>query len=159
MTSQMRFCGMLATLAMATMGCEAVDTANMDGSFSGLYDGYFKKCGDCHAPGNPANQEDIETTLDFSSAAKAHATLTTGSAAGLASPYDGCNGVPFVAQSDPGKSLILAVLDEDTRKTIDLGGKDCGADTISDMTLKTDEPPAGFISALKTWISGGAAND
>ncbi len=157
MKRYLQLVGLMAIMAMGAGGCEAVAAA--DGTFSGLYDSYLNKCGNCHAPANRSTQEGIETTLDFSSAAAAHASIVGKSASGLESPLDGCNGVAFVAAGDPSKSLLVAVLDQPTRQAFDLGGKDCGNDNITDMTLKAGDPPAGFVSSLKTWIENGAPND
>ena len=157
MTRTLQICALLAAVAFLSSGCETATAA--DGTFTSLYDSYFSSCAGCHSPGNRDGKEGIETSLNFADAKSAYDTLTGGSAAGLQAPYDGCNGVKFIASGDPSKSLIVAVLDESVRKNIDLSGKDCGADTITDMSLKAGEPPAGFVTSLKAWITAGAPND
>lgn len=149
----------LLSLAGLFSGCEAVAGGDVEPKFSSLYTHYFESCGNCHAPDKRAGKEGIEMTLDFSTVASAHKTLTTGKASGMQDPYDACNGVPFISAGNASKSLLMAVVDQPTRKSIDLGASGCGADTITDMTLKAGEPPAGFVAALKTWIDGGAPND
>mgnify|MGYP007046938633 CR=1 FL=1 len=160
MTRTLQFCGLFLAVALLAGGCEAVVAA--DGTFTSLYDSYFgATCSGCHSPGNRAGKEGIESSLNFADKQSAYASLTGGSAAGLQGPaWDACNGAKFVVSGDPSKSLIVAVLDQATRNSFDLGnGGSCAGDSISDMTLKGGEPPAGFVTSLKAWITAGAPND
>lgn len=155
---------LVAVGAAALAGCGGVedllDEAAGGGGFSGLYGGYLGNCVDCHTPDAPGRTSDTERTLDFTSQATAHRTLTTGSASGLTGNQSGCNGVPFVG-SAPGSSLVVAVLDEDVRQAFDVSGHSgCDASAISDMTVKVNSAPSsGFLSDLKAWISDGAPAD
>jgi mono/diheme cytochrome c family protein len=153
--------------ALLSTGCEAVtslldqggvadDVAIPAAGFSALYNGYLGQCASCHAPGAPGYTGNIEKTLDFSTEATARSTLRSGSASGLEGNVQDCNGVAFVGETYD-TSLIAAVLDQAVRSSIALGaGGACNGDTITDMTVKAGEPPAGFLGDLKGWIDGGA---
>lgn len=159
MTRTSHLCGLLAAVALLAGGCET--TAAADGTFTSLYDSYFgTTCSGCHAPENRAGKEGIESSLNFADKQSAYDSLTGGSASGMNTPFDACNGTKFITSGDPAKSLIVAVLDQATRSSFDTGtGGSCGGDVISDMTLKAGEPPAGFVDSLKAWISAGAPNN
>ncbi len=60
---------LLATL-VAAAGCEAIAAGD---DFTAAYDGYLNKCASCHSPGNQPSG--AETSLDFSTADTARATL------------------------------------------------------------------------------------
>lgn len=149
-------------------GCPAVTETTPDGGggmveakFTSLYGDYFGKCKQCHAPGAPGRTSDIEQTLDFTTRATALSTLKTGMAAGLVGNHTGCNGVPFLAAT-PGKSLVLAVIDQPTRQVIDLSPQHptCDVDMITDATVKVgSQPSTAFVTALKTWITNGAMDN
>ena len=124
--------------------------------FSQLYDGYFQKCAQCHAPGAPGRTSDTEATLDFSTLDTAYASLTQGSASGLQGNFEGCNGIRFIGSSYE-NSLIAAVLDPSVRR--DFAQGDCTGDSISDMTEKAGPPPVWFLSKLREWIESGAPAD
>lgn len=153
-------------LAGLAAGCSAGTETSPDGggtvqaTFTSLYGDYLSNCGHCHAPSAPGRTSDIEQSLDFTTRATALTSLR-GSATGLVGNHTGCNGVPFLA-STPGKSLLLAVLDQPTRQAIDLspGHPDCDIDMISDETVKVGSPPSTeFVAALKMWISDGALDN
>jgi hypothetical protein len=149
-------------------GCSSTTDTTPDGggggmveaTFTSLYGDYLGRCKQCHAPAAPGKTSDIEQTLDFTSRTTALTSLR-GMASGLVGNHMDCNGVPFLA-SAPAKSLVVAVLDQPTRQVIDLspGHPSCDVDTISDETVKVgSQPSAEFITALKTWISGGAQDN
>ena len=132
----------------------------VEATFTSLYGDYFGTCKQCHAPSAPGKTSDTEQTLDFTSRTTALSTLR-GMASGLSGNHTSCNGVPFLATT-PAKSLLVAVLDQPTRQAIDLspGHPSCDVDAISDETVKVGSPPsAEFVTALKTWISGGAQDN
>lgn len=149
-------------------GCPAPTDETPDGpgggtvepTFTSLYGDFFGKCKQCHSPGGPGRTATTEQSLDFTSKATALTTLK-GMATGLSGNQMACNGVSFLAAT-PGKSLVLAVLDQPTRQAIDLSPAhaDCDVDSISDMTVKVNaQPSAAFITALKTWITNGAMDN
>ena len=147
-------------------GCSPATDTGPDGggmvqaTFTSLYGDYLGTCKQCHAPAAPGRTSDTEQTLDFTSRSTALTTLR-GMASGLTGNHLDCNGVPFLAAS-PGKSLLVAVLDQPTRQAIDLspGHPGCAVDTISDETVKVgSQPSADFVTALKSWITGGAQDN
>ena len=129
--------------------------------FGSLYSSYLGKCNVCHAPNAPGRTTDIEKTLDFSTQVTAYMTLTTGSAAGLQGNFTGCNGVKFITAGKPSSSLLVAVLDQATRKAFDYPmTPTCDDSAMADMTVKVGtQPPSGFVAALKQWVTDGAKND
>lgn len=129
--------------------------------FSSLYGDYLGNCKQCHTPSAPGRTSETEKTLDFTSAATAYTTLSTGKAMGLMGNHQGCNNMPFLTPGDPKKSLLFAVIDQPTRKAFDYPAiPDCDETAISDMTVKVGTPPSdAFVLALKDWITGGAKND
>lgn len=147
-------------LGLGSAGCETT-SGNVEPKFSSLYENYFKNCKQCHAPGAAGATSTTEKSLDFSNASSAYATLAQGKATGLTGNQAGCNGVSFIAKGDPAHSLALAVLDESTRSAFDLAGNPgCDTSAISDMAFKVNQvPSAAVLSAFKSWISAGAAND
>jgi hypothetical protein len=117
----------------------------------------LNKCANCHAPGAPGRTSDIETSLDFSTAAKGLASVG-GSAAGLTGNFLACNSVKFVVAGHPEQSLLVAALDSPTRASFASGT--CDQDGIADMTVKQGTTPgAEWLTALKQWITSGAANN
>jgi len=154
-------------LAVAAAGCPAAtDTPDgggggtVEATFTSLYGDYLGNCKQCHAPSAPGRTSDIEKTLDFTSRTTALSTVK-GMASGLVGNHTDCNGVAFLA-STPGGSLLVAVLDQPTRQAIDLSPQHatCDNDTISDETVKVgSQPSAAFVTALKTWITGGAMDN
>ncbi|MSP62056.1 MAG: hypothetical protein EXR72_17330 [Myxococcales bacterium] len=128
--------------------------------FSSLYGDYFGKCGSCHAPAAPGRTADIETTLDFSTVATAHQTITKGKAMNLIGNHMDCNSVPFI-QPTAAQSLIYAVVDGKARQVFDLAAAPkCDESAISDETVKVgSQPSPAFLGALKKWIEDGAPND
>ena len=153
-------------LAGLAAGCSAATDMNPDGggtvqaSFTSLYGDYLSNCGHCHAPSAPGRTSDIEQSLDFTSKTTALTSLR-GTATGLVGNHTGCNGVPFLA-STPGKALLVAVIDQPTRQTIDLspGHPGCDIDMITDATVKVgSQPSTAFVAALKMWISDGALDN
>jgi hypothetical protein len=155
-------------LLAAGAGCSPATETTPDGggggmvqaTFTSLYGDYFATCKQCHAPNAPGKTSITETTLDFTSRTTALTTLH-GMASGLTGNHTDCNGAPFLATT-PGKSLLVAVLDQPTRQAIDLspGHPTCDVDTISDETVKVGSAPsADFVTALKTWITSGAQDD
>ena len=129
--------------------------------FTKLYDDHLNKCAVCHAPGAGGFiAGTTEATLDFSSRDKAYSSITTGKASGLSGNVGGCNDVPFVGSSS-GKSLIVAVLDEDVRAAYDNSSfPDCNGDSITDMSFRTNPGvPDSIVSGVKAWIDEGASND
>ncbi len=143
---------LLATL-VAAAGCEAVAAGD---DFTVAYDGYLNKCASCHSPGNQPSG--AESSLDFSTADTARASLKGGSAAGLVGNQAACNGVPFVVAGKPGESLVMAVLDETVRQNFDnasAAGCD-GSGAISDMTVRVGGSDADAIAKLRAWIEAGA---
>lgn len=153
--------------AAAGAGCSPATDTTPDGgggmvqaTFTSLYGDYLGNCKQCHAPGAPGRTSDIEQTLDFTSRTTALSTLR-GMATGLTGNHTDCNGAPFLAAA-PAKSLLVAVLDQPTRQAIDLspGHPGCAVDTISDETVKVgSQPSADFVTALKTWVAGGAQDN
>jgi len=154
-------------VALLSTGCEGLssmldeggvadDVANPVAGFSSLYNGYLNQCASCHAPGAPGYTSNIEKTLDFSTETTARSSIRGGSASGLEGNVQDCNGVAFVGETYE-TSLIAAVLDQAVRSSIALGANGaCNGDTITDMTVKSGEPPAGFLGDLRAWIDGGA---
>jgi hypothetical protein len=147
-------------------GCSSTTDTGPDGggmvqaTFTSLYGDYLGNCKQCHAPNAPGRTSDIEQTLDFTSRSTALTSLR-GMAAGLTGNHMDCNGVPFLATT-PAKALLVAVLDQPTRQAIDLspGHPGCAVDTISDETVKVgSQPSAEFVTALKTWVTGGAQDN
>ena len=147
-------------------GCSPTTDTGADGggmvqaTFTSLYGDYLGNCKQCHAPNAPGRTTDTERTLDFTSRSTALGTLR-GMASGLVGNHMDCNGVPFLATT-PGKSLLVAVLDQPIRQVIDLspGHPGCATDTISDETVKVgSQPSVDFVTALKTWISNGAQDN
>lgn len=144
-------------------GCGATSTADapaggVTASFASLYGDYFGHCSQCHTPTAPGRTSDIEQNLNFSSKATAYTTITTMMASVPMGNFTGCNGVAFVMSGTPAKSLIVAVLDQGTRQSFDVGT--CGRDDIPDETLMVGSAPsAAFVTALKDWISAGAPNN
>lgn len=153
-----RIAALLAAVPLALAGCGGAETTvPLEAKWSSLHANYFKKCADCHSPSGPGRTSDTEASLDFSTAAKGYQTLM-GSATGLKLSFAACNGVPFVVSGQPGKSLVVAAIDASTRAAF-LSGT-CDQDGIGDMTVKVGaQPPDGFVTALKQWITSGAAND
>jgi len=150
------------------LGCEsannladAVGGGAVQPKFSSLYGDFFSNCSGCHAPDAPGKTSNVEPTLNFSSASTAYSTLTTGSATGLQGNAAGCNGTPFLTKGQPGKSLVVAVLDAPTRQAFDDSAHpNCDQSAISDMTVKVGSQPSGaFVSSLKQWITDGAPNN
>lgn len=164
----------LATLALAAAAsllaacppAEEMTDGGSDGpvgvqpTFTSLYGDYFGNCKQCHAPGAPGRTGDIEQTLDFTSKTTAYMTIKNGMATGLTGNHVGCNGVRFLGTT-AATSLILAVLDQPTRQTIDItGSPNCDVDSITDATVKSGKQPSSeFVSALKSWINAGAPNN
>jgi hypothetical protein len=154
-------------LAAASGGCPAATDLTPDGNgggtveatFTSLYGDYLGNCKQCHAPNAPGRTSDIEQSLNFSTRTTALSTVK-GMATGLMGNHLGCNGVPFLA-STPGNSLLVAVVDQSTRQAFDVSGHaDCDIDAISDETVKVgSQPSSAFVTALKTWISGGALDN
>ncbi|HKA92152.1 MAG TPA: hypothetical protein VKE22_31050, partial [Haliangiales bacterium] len=136
---------------------EQSDAGTVTATFTSLYGDYFSHCSQCHAPGAPGRTSDIEQTLDFSTRTTAYTTIKTGMATGLMGNFSACNTVPFI-DAQPGRSLILAVLDQPTRQLFDLPAHpNCDVNTISDETVKVGSAPsAAFIAALKGWLQAGA---
>ncbi len=129
--------------------------------FASLYAGYLDKCALCHAPKAPGRTSDTEKTLDFSTKTTAYMTLTAGAATGLQGSVAACNGVKFITPGKPAASLLVAVVDQATRKAFDYPMTPaCDDSAMTDMTVKTgSQPPTGFVAALKQWITDGALND
>jgi hypothetical protein len=127
-------------------------------SFASLYGDYFSHCSQCHTPTAPGRTSDIEMNLDFTTKATAFTSITSKMASVPPGNFTGCNGVAFVMSGTPAKSLIVAVVDEGTRQSFDVGT--CGRDDIPDETLMVGSAPsAAFVTALKDWISAGAPNN
>jgi len=154
----------LALLA-ATAGCPAStdttpDAGMVEATFTSLYADYFGNCKQCHSPAGPGRTSDTEQTLNFTTRGSALTALKTGMASGLVGNFMACNGVSFIGAT-PGASLVVAVLDQATRQTIDLPGHaNCDASAIADMTVKVgSQPSASFVTALKTWITNGAMDN
>ena len=141
-------------LLASVAGCEA--SAGGGDDFTQAYDSYLNKCSSCHAPGADGANTGTESSLDFSTVDTARATLR-GSAKGLTGNQAACNDVPFVVAGKPEQSLLMATLDADVRKNLDIAGKaGCDADGVSDMTIRVGGPDADAISKLRTWIADGA---
>lgn len=149
----------LSTTALLMTGCDLA-ASSVEPKFSSLYGDYLSNCAQCHSPGAVGATSETEKSLDFSTQSKAYASLM-GSATGLVGNQSGCNGVAFVQKDKPAMSLLVASLDSSTRSAFDLAGKpSCDQNAISDMTVKVGKAPsAAFVTALKTWIQNGAAND
>lgn len=132
----------------------------IEAKFSSLYADYLQECKSCHTPTAPGRTADTEKTLDFTSAATAFTTITTGSASGLIGNQKECNSVPFIQKGSPNKSLIVASFDADVRRLYDnTTTPKCNAAAISDMTLKAGSPTPAFLTAFKQWVTDGAANN
>jgi hypothetical protein len=155
-------------LVAVTAACSATDLLSDAGggggtvepTFTSLYGDYLANCKQCHTPTALGRTPEIEKTLDFTSRSTALSTLKTGMATGLSGSQNDCNGVAFIATT-PGKSLLVAVIDQPTRQAIDLSPHTgCDVDTISDATAKVgSQPSAAFVTALKTWITSGAMDN
>lgn len=145
-----------AALSVAALACGCEAAAPEGDEFDQAYTSYLHKCADCHAPGASGKTEKTETSLDFSTAATARATLQGGKATGLKAPEDVCNGAPFVVAGKPEQSLLIAVIDADTRSKFDAPAHPgCDQDGIRDMT-KWVGPNADAVAKLKAWITAGA---
>jgi cytochrome c553 len=163
----------VASMTLLTLdGCGTVASTGADGGstqddagseprFSSLYAAHLGDCKSCHAPNAPGRTSSTETALDLSSAATAYSTLTAGKAAGLTGNQLACNGVPFVVAGKPEQSLLVATLDQASRKTFDYAAApQCDESAITDMTVKMgSSPPTGFVASLKDWITSGAQNN
>jgi hypothetical protein len=131
-------------------------------TFTGIYGDYFGHCNECHAPGAPGRTPaTIEMNLDFSTKATAYTSIKTKMANVPPGNFTACNGMPFV-NADPAKSIILAVVDEDTKMVFDVGP--CGGDDlpneVTKLTARQFPPPsATFIAGLRSWLQAGAPND
>ena len=151
---------MKRTLALLlACACGGAETGNNTPQphWSSLYSTYLVNCKQCHAPGAPGHTSDIESTLDFTSAATGYSTVS-GTASGLQGNFAGCNGTKFVVANHPEQSLLVAALDSSTRASFSSGG--CTSDEVTDETVKQGSaPPAGWMTALKQWINSGAPND
>lgn len=155
----------VASATFALTGCEAAEDALGDATggatFTALYDDYFSDCATCHAPGAPGFSSTTEANLDFSSKSAAYTSITTKNASIPSGAIgSGCDGVAFVGTSS-GNSLLLAVVDKDTRDAFDVSTHpDCNSGTIQDMNAYSGtQPPAGFVSDLKAWLDAGAPNN
>jgi hypothetical protein len=151
--------GVLAQLFM--FGCgDTVDDALGGGdgdAFTAIYESEeFQTCSGCHAPGAAGRVEGTESRQNWSTRDTAHSTLQQ-TAAGMIGNFEGCNGVPFLADSAE-DSLLVAAFDEDVRASFELAAfPDCTGDAISDQTLKIGGPlPAALLQDLKDWVNAGA---
>ena len=64
----------------------------------------------------------------------------------------------FVVSGHPEQSLLVAALDSSTRTAFGSGA--CNQDGVTDETVKQGfAPGAEWVSALKQWITAGAANN
>jgi mono/diheme cytochrome c family protein len=154
----------VASATFALTGCEAAEDALGDATggatFTALYDDYLNKCGDCHSPDGDGDPR-MERNLDFTTRDTAYTSITTKNASMPASSTGAaCDGVAFVGTSS-GNSLLLAVVDKDTRDAFDVSTHPgCNSGTIIDMnTWGGTQPPAGFVSDLKAWLDAGAPNN
>jgi hypothetical protein len=154
----------LVALTLPLAACETVlpdAVTTVQPTFTSIYADYLYKCADCHAPGAMGSINGIEQSLDFSTQAKAHATLMT-KAKGMSGNPSACNGTAFVVAGNPGKSLLLATLDSSVRQAFDTGdGSGCDVDSITDMTIRVQggTPSSATLTALHDWIAAGAKND
>ena len=152
-----RIAALFAVAALAACGGGTTAPAGVTANFSSLYSDYLSSCKQCHAPNAPGRTSDIETSLDFSTAATAYSTLS-GSAAGLSGNQQACNGVHFLVAGHPEQSLLVASLDATTRAAFSSGS--CNQDGVTDETVKAGGAPSdAFITALKQWITDGAQNN
>ena len=157
-----RFLPVALSASALLSGCVTTDGAGGDAQphFSSLYANYLNNCAQCHAPGAVGATSNTEKTLDFSTQSAAYNSLM-GKASGLSGNQQACNSVAFIVKDKPASSLLVASLDSATRSAFDLSSNPgCDTNAISDMAFKTGKAPsAAFITALKTWIQNGAAND
>lgn len=151
----------VAAALLSVLGCgDTVDDALGGGDgdgFTAIYESEeFQTCSGCHAPGAPGRVDGIETAQNWSTRDTAYSTLQ-GSAAGMIGNFEGCNGVPFLADTAE-DSLLVAAFDEDVRASFELAAfPDCTPDAISDQTLKIGGPlPASLLQDLKDWVDAGA---
>ena len=148
---------LLVPLALSGCGAGTDSTTPPEPKWSSLYATYLNKCANCHAPGAPGRTSDIEATLDFSTAAKGF-TSVGGVASNLTGNQATCNGVRFVVAGHPEQSLLVASLDSPTRTSFVSGA--CDQDGVTDETVKQGSAPsAEWMTALKQWITSGAANN
>ncbi len=151
----------LASLASPLLvGCSAAEVGTSDGgaggtSFDAVYNDVLKpKCAGCHAYGAVGYRAgETETSLDFSSVERAFATLK-GKSAGMSGNFGGCNGIAFVVPGDASKSLLVAAVEQATRKAFSSGT--CTADAVSPMEAKVAISGAN-AKQIKDWVNAGAA--
>ena len=148
----------LATVSLQLAGCSAAEDAVTGGTSSSGFDAVYtgvigKNCNRCHGTSAPGyNPGETESSLDFSSADRAFATLN-GQAKGLTGNFAGCNGVSFVVAGDASKSLLLASMDSTTRKAFVSGS--CNKDVVSAMESKT-LVSSSQVALVRDWINAGA---
>ncbi len=148
----------LALLAALSATPLVACVPELDGGddFTQAYDSWLHKCSACHTPAASSAVPGTESSLDFSSADKARASLR-GGAKGLTGNFAGCNDVAFVVPGKPEQSLLMAAIDSDARATFDVAGKPgCSSDAISDMAIKVGGPDTVAIAKVRAWIAAGA---
>lgn len=148
----------LVAASVQLAGCSAAENAVSEGGGSSTFDKVYtdvfaKSCSGCHAPSAPGySAGETESSLDFSSADRAFATLS-GQARGLSGNFAACNGVAFVVAGDASKSLLYASVDSTTRKAFVSGS--CNKDVVGAMESMTIVSSAQ-VALVRDWINAGA---
>lgn len=123
-----------------------------------LHGVYLRHCARCHAPGAPGATSETEKSLDFSTVETTRRTLR-GKATGLVGNQQACNGASFLGATWR-ESLLVAVLDEDLRRTFMAPGyPECNGATGAVSAMETRvgvSMPATFLPDLRAWIDAGA---
>ena len=149
-----RYVGALAAvlviLLLARCGQQSAYTP---GTFTAVYNQTLKTaCVECHQPGGSATI--AGATLDFTTQAKAYATIKPGSVGG-GSSGPSCKNLPIVVAGNATSSFLAAVLfvEYDTTPFQNPGCTPY-ATHQSDQNLSADEK-----SSLLQWINAGAKNN
>ncbi len=115
--------------------------------FSRSYSTYLKDCAVCHAPGTSTFQ-DVDLDMSTESAAKA----SLKSAANIPGKPD-CTGQRYVIAGDVAGSMLIAILDENTRSAY-VAATGCTPTRLSEMPNAV--PSAATLQDIKDWITEGA---
>lgn len=136
-----------ATLVMS--GCAKTAEESTATTFTEVYNASFSvTCVNCHTPGGSSN-----TTLDFSSADTAYATLV-GVAVSGPSSISTCGGVKRVAAGDATNSYLMGMLfTQDNRNNFG-GSTNCQPPTNHRNFSNLSDAERTSIAA---WINAGAA--
>ena len=149
----------LATVSLQIAGCSAAEDAVTGGTSSSGFDAVYtgvigKNCNGCHGTSAPGyNPGETESSLDFTSADAAYNSLK-GQSTGLTGNFAACNGKAFVVAGDASKSLLMASIENATRKAYANGA--CTSASVSAMESRGGALTAAQVSLVRDWINAGA---